>query len=71
MKWANRQFSVDAVIVGPKAIAGIRSLSFDDQNMLYGFGSSMWIVDTNRQQIDRMKSLTLATKCAVFISADV
>eukprot|EP00945_MAST-04E_sp_MAST-4E-sp1_P007024 g7024.t1 len=62
MKWANRQFHVDAIIVGPKANVGVRSLLFNNRNELLGFGSHMWNIDPNRHVLVLEKSLPLATR---------
>ena len=68
MKWANRQFNISNVIRGPQVSQfHLRSLVFDANNDLIGFGSSMYKITPQERKIIRLKALPLSTLKALIL----
>ena len=61
MKWANRQFSIGNVIAGSQTQFNIRSLIFNLNNVLIGWGSSMYEIIPQQRKIKRLKALPLTS----------
>jgi hypothetical protein len=61
MKWANQQFTVGNLISGSQTQFNIRSLIFNLNNDLLGFGSSMYVITPQERNIVRVQSLPLTS----------